>query len=162
MRIGLLLVLLAALAPIQAGAEVQASLKDVSFMAGHWRGEMPGGVIDEVWLPAEGESMYSLFRMVSGGKTRFTEFQAIEQRGSTVVLLLRHFNPGLIAREEKDAPLVWDVEELSANRVQFREQGTTTRLEYARSGDELTVTLIKERDGKAVRSPFRFKLTGAK
>lgn len=139
-------------------AAVPASLKDFAFLAGHWHGEMSNGAIDEIWLRAEGDSMYSLFRMVSGGKTRFTEFQALEQRGATVVLLLRHFNPGLIAREDKDAPQVWDVEELSANRALFHQQGTNTLLEYARKGDELRVTLIQERDGKQVKSPFRFKL----
>lgn len=153
-----LAVVLIALSSLPAMAAAPASLKDLSFIAGHWRGEMSGGVLEEVWLPAEGESMYSLFRMVGGGKTRFTEFQALEQRGTTVVLLLRHFEPGLIAKEDKDKPLVWDLEEIGANRALFHQQGTTTLLEYIRQGDELTVTLIKERDGRQVKSPFRFKL----
>lgn len=146
-----------------ASAAYAADLKDLAFITGHWRGESPGTVIEELWLPAEGEAMYSLFRMVRNGKTLFTEFQAIEQREATVVLLLRHFNPGLIAREDKEAPLVWRLETLEKNRAVFHQEGAATWLEYAREdGGTLTVTLIKERDGQTVRTPFRYKQVGTK
>jgi hypothetical protein len=146
------------LASLPAFAAPPATLKDLAFITGHWRAEMGPAVIEEIWLAPEGDSMYSLFRMVQKGQTRFTEFQAFEQRGESPVLLLRHFGPGLIAREEKDAPLVWDIEEIAANRVLFRQRGADTRLEYLRDGSTLNVTLIKEGDGKPVRTPFRFSL----
>lgn len=149
------------LASLTSWAEVPATLKDLSFIAGHWRGEMGGTVIEEVWMPPEGDAMYSLFRMVGKGRTQFTEFQALEQRGENVVLVLRHFGAGLIAREDKESPLVWTVAEVAANRVVFHQTGTTTQLEYARDGDQLTITLIKERDGKMTKSPFRMKLATA-
>ena len=140
-----------------------ADLKDVAFIAGHWRGESPGIVIEEVWLPAQGEAMYSLFRMVRDGKTQFTELQAIEQRGKEIVLLLRHFNPGLIAREDKEAPLVWRLETFERNRAVFHQQGADTRLEYRlEKTGKLTVTLIKEHEGKTVRTPFQYQRVGAK
>lgn len=147
---------------VVAAAQSPAKLESLSFLVGHWRGVSPGTVIEEMWLPAEGDAMYSLFRMVREGKTRFTEFQSIEQRGDTVMLVLRHFHAGLIAWEEKDAPMVWTVENLEPNRVVFAQTGATTRLEYHREGDALTVTLIKEQDGKTARTPFRYRLAGGR
>lgn len=153
-----LLLALAALASVSAMAAPPAALKDLAFIAGHWRGQMGSAVIEELWLAPEGDSMYSVFRMVQQNQTVFTEFQAIEQRGASPVLLLRHFERGLIAREEKDAPLVWDIEELGASRVVFLQRGAATRLEYVRDGANLTITLIKDRNGTPTRMPFRYSL----
>lgn len=127
---------------------------DVAFMAGYWRGAMGPTVIEEVWLPAEGDAMHSVFRMVRDGKTAFTEFQSIELREGDLVLHLRHFHPGLKAWEEADGALRWRIERTSPNLAVFRQQGAETRLEYHREGDRLTVTLVKE--GK--RQPFHFRL----
>jgi hypothetical protein len=89
-----------------------AGFDDVQpFMAGYWRGEVGQTVIEEVWLPPEGDAMHSVFRMVRGGKTAFTEFQSIELREGALVLHLRHFHPGLKAWEDKDGALRWHVEE---------------------------------------------------
>lgn len=133
---------------------VSPGLADFAFITGHWRGESGATVIEEVWLPAEGDAMHSIFRMVNGGKTRFTEFQSIEMTPEGPMLFLRHFHPRLVAWEDKDGALRWSVESKAPNRVVFKQQGAETRLEYARLGDALTVTLIKE--GK--RQPFEFKL----
>jgi hypothetical protein len=127
---------------------------DVAFMAGYWRGEMGPAVIEEVWLPAEGDAMHSVFRMVRDGKTAFTEFQSIERQGGTLVLHLRHFHPGLKAWEDTDGALRWHIERTGPNLAVFRQQNAETRLEYHREGDRLTVTLVKE--GK--RQPFPFRL----
>jgi len=131
-----------------------AGFADVAFMTGYWRGESGGTVIEEVWLPAEGDAMHSVFRMVRGGKTTFTEYQSIELQGGELVLHLRHFHPGLKAWEDKEGALRWKVERVAANLVVFKQEGAETRLEYQREGDTLTVTLMKE--GK--RQPFRFRL----
>lgn len=131
-----------------------AGFDDVAFMAGYWRGEMGPTVIEEVWLPPEGDAMHSVFRMVRGGKTAFTEFQSIELREGDLVLHLRHFHPGLKAWEEADGALRWRIERTGPNLAVFRQQGAETRLEYHREGDRLTVTLVKE--GK--RQPFHFRL----
>lgn len=130
------------------------SLADFAFMAGYWRGEAGERVIEEVWLPAEGDAMHSVFRMVSGGKTRFTEYQSIEMTSEGPVLHLRHYHPGLVGWEDKNGALRWTVESLGKDRAVFKQQNAETRLEYIRQGDALTVTLIKE--GK--RQPFAYKL----
>lgn len=131
-----------------------ADFGDLAFMRGYWRGEADGAVIEEVWLPPEGGAMHSVFRMAKGGRTVFTEYQSVEQRDGELMLHLRHFQAGLLALEEKDAPLRWTIVRTAPNRAVFRQQGTETELEYAREGDGLTVALVKQ--GK--RQEFRFKL----
>jgi hypothetical protein len=148
----LMLLLLASQAPTAA---------DLSFIAGHWKGTMGQSSIIEVWSKPEGDAMVGMFKLTSGGKTRMTEFMAIEQRESGPVLIMRHFNPGLIAREEKDAPLVWTVEKNEPNRAVFFAEKEGSRLEYLRQGDSLTVTLEKTAAGKTTRTPFRFTLAAS-
>jgi hypothetical protein len=102
--------------------------------------------------------MIGMFRIVAGGRTRMTEFMAFEQRETGPVLVLRHFGPGLIAREEKDAPLVWTLEKVGPNHAVFLIEKDGTRLEFLRQGDSLTITLEKTQNGKTTRSPFRYTL----
>jgi hypothetical protein len=133
-------------------------IEDLSFIAGHWRG--PGGAtsIEEVWSKPSGDAMIGMFRIVSGGKTRMTEFMAFEQREAGPVLVMRHFGPGLIACEEKDAPLVWTLEKLAPNHAVFVIEKAGSRLDFRRQGDSLTITLEKTQDGKTTRSPFSYSL----
>lgn len=41
-----------------------ASLADVAWLQGHWRGEVMGGITEEVWSPPLGGSMMCAFRLV--------------------------------------------------------------------------------------------------
>lgn len=147
-----MVLLLAALAAPPGG------LSDIAFIAGHWRGSEAGTVIEEVWTKPEGDAMTGMFRIVAGGKTRMTEFMAFEQREAGPVLVMRHFGPGLIAREEKDAPLVWRLEMLAPNHAVFLLEKAGSRLDFRRQGDSLTITLEKTQNGKTTRSPFTYKL----
>ncbi len=136
-----------------------AGLGDFAFIAGHWKGTLGGSSIEEVWSKPDGDAMMGMFRLVSNGKTRLTEFMAIEQREAGPVLVLRHFGGGLIAREEKDAPLVWTVEKVEANHAVFLLATEGSRLEFARDGETLTITLVKPAaDGKQRRTPFKYRL----
>ena len=129
-------------------------LGDLAFVAGHWKGTEGAVSIEEVWTKPEGDAMTGMFRIVSGGKTRITEFMAFEQREAGPVLVMRHFGPGLIAREEKDAPLVWTLEKVEPNHAVFVIEKAGTKLDFLRQGASLTITLEKTQDGKTTRSPF--------
>lgn len=137
---------------------VPPQLADFAFIAGHWKGAMGGASIEEVWTKPGGDAMMGMSRLSSSGQTRLTEFMAIEQRESGPVLLMRHFGTGLIAREEKDAPLVWTIEKTGPNHAIFYLAKEGSRLGFNREGDSLTITLEKMKDGKLTRSPFTYKL----
>ncbi|HEY3440649.1 MAG TPA: DUF6265 family protein [Paludibaculum sp.] len=147
-----------ALALTVALTEAWAGIGDLRFMCGAWRGTQGGSVIEETWMEPEGDGMVGMARVVSGGKTRQTEIGLVEQRAENVVLLLRHFGRGQVAREEKEAPLLFVLKDLVRRRAEFVEERTGTRLVYERTAeDRLTVTLIKTVNGKEVRAPFEYR-----
>jgi hypothetical protein len=82
-----------------------ASLSDVAFMAGHWTGGDPGDLSEEVWSKPEGDSMVGMWRFVAQGQTRIYEILTLTAENGNVMLRIRHFNPRLVAREEKDRPV---------------------------------------------------------
>jgi hypothetical protein len=84
---------------------IAATLADVAFMAGHWVGGEPGDLSEEVWVAPEGDSMLGMWRFVAKGQTRIYEILTLTTEGDHVVLRIRHFNPRLHAREEKERPV---------------------------------------------------------
>lgn len=135
-----------------------ASLTDAAFLTGAWQGEMSGAYIEEHWTAPREDAMIGMYRIVAGGKTVMTEMCSIESTPAGLVLHLRHFGPGLIAREEKDAPSKFPLESLERNRAVFFNPATKTRLIYELfSPDELRVTLEKEQAGQTKKSTFAYR-----
>lgn len=135
-----------------------AGIGDLRFVSGAWRGVQGGSVIEEYWTEPEGDAIVGLARVVSGGKTRQTEIGVMQEQEAGVVLILRHFGRGQVAKEEKDAPLVFVLKDLVGRRAEFVEEKSGTRLVYERTAeDRLAVTLIKTVSGKEVRSPFEYR-----
>ena len=46
----------------------RATLKDVSWIQGHWKGEAFGGITEEIWSPPLGDSMMFSFKLVADNK----------------------------------------------------------------------------------------------
>src|ERR1700722_20146558 len=101
------IVLLAAFTIAQLAA---ADLRDLAFMAGHWRGEAAGKQIEETWSLPEQGSMTGMYREMKDGETTFYEFLTIEKTANGPVLLVEHFDPGLHAWEEQGKPITFHIE----------------------------------------------------
>lgn len=95
----------------------KAKLSDVSWIAGHWRGEAFGGMTEEVWTPPLGDSMMCTFKLVKDNKVQFYEICQIREENESLILRLKHFHGDLKGWEEKndrvEFPLV-KVEEKAA------------------------------------------------
>jgi hypothetical protein len=136
------------------GAAAPADLKGLEFVAGAWEGDLGGMRIEEHWMKPDGDAMLGMFRMVQKGRTTLTELCAFERRPQGIVLLLRHFGPALVAREEKDQALEFTLEKLEPGRAVFLQKGVETRLTYEKSGaDGLTATL----DKAGRKTPFVYR-----
>lgn len=134
-----------------------ATLADVAFIAGRWRGEMDGGATEEWWSPASGDNMLGMFRYVKDGKAVFYELMSIERTEEGPVLRLRHFGPGLVAWEEKDGATSWPLVELSPGRAVFELPDGRKRLVFHRGGPAaLTVSLDELRNGAWTSQPFAY------
>ena len=85
----------------EGGKSPAATLEDVSWIAGHWKGEAFGGIAEEIWSPPLGDSMMFVFKLVSEGEVQFYEVGHIQQTGETILLQLKHFHGSLKAGKRK-------------------------------------------------------------
>ena len=123
------LVFIGLLLPLGLCAQTfKADIKDLSFMTGTWGQHHEWGDMEEFWGPPMGNNMICSYRCVKAGKVLFYEFVVIEQSDSVPVMILRHFRPGNIAREEKDKPERYPLVSLEQNKAVFA--SPTVRLTY--------------------------------
>ncbi len=136
---------------------VPATLADVSFMAGHWVGGEAGDVSEEVWAAPEGDSMMGMWRYVTKGRAGIFEFLTLTAEGPNVVLRIRHFDPELVGREDKERAVELPLVSKGPGEAVFEgaEYGGkgTVRLTYRGGGDTLTGTLEKGEK----KEEFRFR-----
>lgn len=119
----------------------EATIGDVAWMAGHWRGEALGGVVEEVWTPPLGGSMMGAFQLVADGRVAFYELETLTEAEGSLVLRLKHFDAKLRGWEEKDETVDFRLVRLEPDRAWF--DGLTVE----RSGpDALTIHVRLEED----------------
>lgn len=146
--------------PVLAGDGVP-KLADIAWMEGQWVGEKEGGVIEEHWSKATENSMIGMFRLFYDEQAQLYEFMAIEQTDMGLTLYLRHFGQKLMAKEERDKPMVFFAtpEPPPARSVVFDridKPETRTKLYYRMEGKKLAVTLDRLINGKRNIEAFEF------
>jgi len=130
-----------------------ATLEDVSWIAGHWKGEAFGGVAEEIWSPPLGDSMMFVFKLVSEGKVQFYEVGHIQQLNETLILQLKHFHGSLKGWEEKDDTVDFKLVQVDGNRVYF-DGFTIEKI----SGNEINMyVVVGEEDGSFEEVKFNYK-----
>jgi len=148
----------AVFAQTTAPAPSRAVLSDLSWMAGRWIDDSGGNLSEEIWSAPSGDSMMGMWRYVSGGEVRIYELLTISVEPTGVVMRLRHFDPELVAREDKGTPVElalvgWKPREAAFEGPAVGAPGLV-RLTYRRpSEDTLTSTL--EKDGRTQQFSFR-------
>jgi hypothetical protein len=139
------LLMIAAVFAGNSVAQSATSVSDLSWMAGHWRGEAFGGVCEEVWSPEFGGSMVGTFKLVSDGKVNFYEIMTLTPDSTGPVLNVKHFNPDLTGWEEKEEVMNFSFVRAGEHEAIF------SGLTYERIGDDsLRITVsVKGADGSA-------------
>jgi hypothetical protein len=121
-----------------------ASLADVAWVEGHWRGEAFGGIVEDVWSPPLGNSMMGMFKLVVDGKVRFYEIIVLDQAGNTLHLRLKHFHADLKGWEEKNETVDFPLVKVTPDKVYF-DGFTFERISQNRMN---IYVLIGTKDGK--------------
>ncbi|WP_282159866.1 DUF6265 family protein [Ulvibacterium marinum] len=135
------------------GTSPKASLQDVSWMEGHWRGEAFGGITEEFWSPPLGGSMMFVFKLILDGKVNFYEVGHIQQIGETLLLQLKHFHGNLKGWEEKDDTVDFKLVKVEGNRV-FFDGFTFEKI----SDDEVNLYVVISQDNKTEKEvKFNYK-----
>lgn len=96
-----------------------ASIDDLSWIAGHWRGEAMGGRFEETWTPPMAGEMLGAFKFVQDDKVVFYEVLTIVPKGDSLVLRLKHFSAEFVGWEEKDKSVDFPLVNLEPGDAKF-------------------------------------------
>jgi len=108
----------------QQPAPAKARVADLHFLTGHWAGTASfGGTVECHWMAPSGDNAMGAIRMMNNGKVTMYEILVAEQVGDGVMLRVKHFNPGLTGREEKDVSDQYQAIELGKGRVLLEKIG---------------------------------------
>ncbi|WP_128547347.1 DUF6265 family protein [Larkinella soli] len=144
-----LLGVLAAFTGYAQTASKTATLADVGFMEGHWRGTFNGGPIEAVWIAPAGDNLTGFMRMMKGDKVSMYEMLIFEQTERGPVVLVKHFKPGLVGQEEKDVSDRYKFIEAKKNHALFEKEDGSIRIIYERrSDDQLVIQRGNQEGGK--------------
>ena len=132
----------------------KANLSQVSWIAGHWKGEAFGGITEEIWSPPLGDSMMFSFKLVNDGKVIFYELGGIRQVDDTLIFQLKHFGNDFKGWEEKDETVDAKLIKIDNNRAYF-DQFTFERI----SDTEINIYVVIEENGQTEEVKFNYKKT---
>jgi hypothetical protein len=102
----------------EKGSE-KATLEDISWLTGTWKGEAFGGEFEENWSKPTGGSMMFNFKLVAEGKVVFYELGHIIEKDNSLLYQIKHFDQNLKGWEEKDKSEDFRFIKKEKNRMYF-------------------------------------------
>jgi hypothetical protein len=97
----------------------KATLEDVAWISGYWKGEAFNGEVEEIWSSPLGNSMVASFKLVVDDMVKFYEIETITEKSGTLILQLKHFHSDLKGWEEKDETVDFPLVKVNESRVYF-------------------------------------------
>jgi hypothetical protein len=133
-----------------------ATLADIAWLAGHWRGTGLRGLAEEMWSEPLAGSMVGWFRLVRDGAPAFYELELLVETAGTLVLKVKHFGTDFAGWEEKDETVDFPLVATEARAMHFE------RCSFVLDGDHLTLFLaIRQKDGTYREEIFNYtRVTG--
>ena len=131
-------------------ASPPATLADVAWLQGHWRGPGLGGITEEFWMEPSGGAMPGVFRTVADGEVIFYEMFALTEHEGSLVLRLKHFNPDMTGWEDKEEMVRFRLAHIEPGLIQFN--SLTYRLV---TEDTMRIHVaVRQRDGSLEELEF--------
>jgi len=137
----------------QGEVSPKATLNEVSWITGHWRGEAFGGIVEEIWSPPLGNSMMFSFKLVNDNTVSFYEIGHIQQIDGTLILQLKHFHGDLKGWETKDETVDFKLVKMDKSGAYF--EGLT--FEKVDENAINVYVVVSNEDGKAEEVAFEYK-----
>ena len=120
-----------------------ATVEDIEWLAGFWKGEAFGGQVEEMWSPGSVGTMVGTFKLMHDGAPTMYEIELIVEEAGSLVFKVKHFNADFSAWEDKEEFIGFPLVKLEENAAYF--DGLTIR---RISKDEVQLFLaVKTRDG---------------
>ncbi|PCI70083.1 MAG: hypothetical protein COB38_07735 [Gammaproteobacteria bacterium] len=130
----------------------KAKIEQVSWIAGHWKGEAFGGQTEEIWSKPSAGSMMCVFKLFKDNQVNFYEIEIIREVNNSLVLELKHFSKELKGWEEKNEKVSFPLVKLGKNVAYF--EGMTFK---KISDDVLHVFVDIEDQGKHSEVLFEYE-----
>lgn len=133
----------------------RGSVSDVNFIEGRWKADWGDRSLDANWSAPGGENIVGYVRVMKEGAVVLYELFAFEQTEQGLAALVRHFGPGLIAREEKEKPDRYNFMEAGNGWALFEKQGDALRVRYEKRGEDgFAIVLGRPQEGEWVFKDF--------
>ena len=142
------------LSPEDGASSPKATIEDVAWIAGHWRGEAFGGITEEIWSPPIGNAMVASFRLVVDDSVSFYEIETITEENESLILRLKHFHANLVGWEEKDETVDFPLVNVEQNKAYF--DGMT--FEKVSAKEMNVYVVIEDKNEKKQEMKFPYKL----
>ena len=131
----------------------KATLADVAWISGSWKGSAFGGTVEEHWSAPSGDSMMATFKLLNNGKVAFYEIEIIREVHASLILQLKHFNNELKGWESKDETVDFPLVKITDKAVYF--DGMT--FESITANEMNVYVLLGQKDGskKEIKINYR-------
>jgi len=130
----------------------EATLNDVAWVSGNWKGEAFGGITEENWSMPSGDSMMATFKLIVKDKVEFYEIEIIRKVEESLLLQLKHFHGDLKGWETKDETVDFPLVKISKNAVYF--DGMT--FEKISDNEMNVYVLMQSKDGNTSELKFYY------
>ena len=131
----------------------KATLNDVAWISGNWKGEAFGGTTEENWSMPSGDSMMAAFKLIVKDTVKFYEIEIIRQVKESLLLQLKHFHGNLKGWETKDETVDFPLVKISEKAVYF--DGMT--FEKINNDEMAVYVLMRNKDGSTNELKFNYK-----
>ncbi|WP_036151431.1 DUF6265 family protein [Maribacter forsetii] len=129
-----------------------ATLSDITWLSGHWKGEAFGGIAEEIWSPATSKSMMFSFRLIDKGEISFYEFGHLIEVDGTLLLQLKHFDGNLSGWEEKDENIDFKLVKVEGDKFYFDD----FTIEKVSDNEVNMYVEVSEEEGKSNEVTFNY------
>lgn len=96
-----------------------ATIDQVRWLAGSWRGTAFGKTFEEVWSPPSAGTMVGMFKLMDGDEVEFYELLVMDTRDGTLSLRVKHFDADFAAWEDKAEHVRFELVAIEAEAVHF-------------------------------------------
>ncbi len=129
----------------------KATLEEIAWIQGHWRGTAFGGSTEEIWSPPLHGSMMGVFKASTSEGISFYEIMTIIETDGTLLFRLKHFDENLKGWEKKDETVDFKLVKLEKGKAYFDD----FTFEYI-SDDEINVYVVVDNNGKESEIKFNY------
>ena len=89
----------------QGEVSPRATIDEMAWYAGTWRGPGLGGENEEIWSAPKNGAMMGMYRLLAADRPVFYEFLTLVEERNSLTLRLKHFHPDLRGWEERGESL---------------------------------------------------------